>query len=118
MSRANPASAESFAGGDADADAPNVEKRPIANASPPIARQASTMRTQRRGAGAAGASWLIAGYCLPGASSAPEQDAFGSGAFWLRQYVVRNSDTRGSSAESSFSWAFHALITIGESRPS
>ena len=43
------------------------------------------MRTQRRGAVAAGASSLIAGYCLPGASSAPEQDAFGSGAFWLRQ---------------------------------
>jgi hypothetical protein len=53
MSRANPASAESVVG--AVGEVPKVEKRPIAKASPPIATQASTMSTHRRGAAVAGA---------------------------------------------------------------
>src|SRR3546814_2848770 len=49
---------------------------------------------------------------------APEQLALGSGTFWLRQYSSRNSGMRSSDADSTFSWLFHPLRTIGESSPS
>src|SRR3954454_14897087 len=50
MSRAKPASAESFEGAPETADEPNVEKRPTANASAAIRRMPSATTSQRRGA--------------------------------------------------------------------
>ncbi len=58
---------------------------------------------------------VVAHQALPGPSMAPEHAAFGSGAFWLRQYSVKNSVMRGSFGSSSVSWWFHALTAMGVS---
>src|SRR4051794_1585332 len=118
MSRANPASAESVAGVPETADEPNVENLPTANASAPISTTATATTSQRRVVPPEGASVTVRTYCLPGASSPPVQGALGSGAFWLRQYSSMNWGIRLSSAESTFSWWFHALSTIGDGSPS
>src|SRR6478735_10270436 len=118
MSRAKPASAESVVGVVTDADvSPKVENRPIANARAAISSMPRAITGQRRVPPPDGLALMAGSYCLPGASTPPVQAAFGSGAFWLRQYSSMNCGIRLSSAESTFSWWFQALTTMGESRP-
>lgn len=116
MSRENPASGEAVPGAVIVDCAPNVEKRPTAKASAAMPSRTSATTHQRREGAVDSPDTMD--YFLPGASRAPVQTAFGSGTEVLLQNDVRNSPMRSSSAESTFTWAFHALTAIGVSMPS